>query len=95
MSPSALEKWFTQRAVRPLPPAARLLLTGALSGGARLQRHLVLHVATPDLADGLMQWPGTRPLIAARLGPTALAVAEEHVQALRERLGEAGMAVEG
>jgi hypothetical protein len=93
MSPSALEKWFTQRAVRPLPPAARLLLAGALSGGVRLQRHLVLHVTTPELADGLMQWPGTRSLIEARLGPTALVVAEEHVEALRERLGEAGMVV--
>jgi hypothetical protein len=94
MSPAGLEKWFTQRAVRPLPPAARLLLTGALSGGVRLQRHLILHVATPELADGLMQWPGTRSLIEARLGPTALVVAEEHVEALRERLGEAGMVVE-
>ena len=44
-----------------------------------------------ELADGLMQWPQTRGLIASRLGPTALAVSEEQAPALRERLREAGL----
>ncbi len=41
-----------------------------------------------------MQWPRTRELIAARLGPTALAVAEADAGRLRERLQEAGIAAE-
>jgi len=57
----------------------------------RLQRHLVLHIADEELADGLMQWPQTSELIAERLGPTALVVAEENVAVLRERLGAAGI----
>lgn len=41
-----------------------------------------------------MQWPETRSLIEARLGPTALAVAEEHVAALRERLAQLGVSLQ-
>jgi hypothetical protein len=48
-------------------------------------------VADEELADGLMQWPQTRELIAERLGPTALVVAEENVERLRERLRDAGI----
>jgi hypothetical protein len=40
-----------------------------------------------------MQWPQTRELIAERLGPAALVVAEENVAALRERLSAAGIAL--
>jgi hypothetical protein len=88
-----LEQWFVQRTGRALPPAARLLMVGGEMEAPRLQRHLVLHVAAAELADGLMQWPETRPLIAERLGPTALAVAEENVAALRERLARLGVAL--
>jgi hypothetical protein len=88
---TSLESWFQQRTGQPLPAAARLLLTGAQLPPPRLQRHLVLHVAAAELADGLMQWPDTRGLIAARLGPTALAVTEEAVPRLRERLQAAGI----
>ena len=52
-----------------------------------------MHVADEELADGLLQWPRTRELIADRLGPTALVVAEENVAALRERLNAAGIAL--
>ena len=57
--------------------------------------YLVLRVADAALADGLVQWPGTRGLIAERLGPTALAVAEEDVAALRDRLAEVGVRLAG
>ncbi len=86
MSVPLLEVWFGQRTGGPLSPAARLLLAGAQTPPAELKRHLVLHVATPELADGLVQWPETRALIEERLGPTALAVAEENVASLREQL---------
>ncbi len=90
---TALEGWFSQRTGGPLTPAARLLLTGSQSPAPRLRRHLVLQVAAAELADGLLQWPQTRGLIADRLGPTALVVAEEHLDELRRRLAEAGIAL--
>jgi hypothetical protein len=86
-----LETWFQQRAGQPLPAAARLLMTAGQGMPPRLQRHLVLHVATPELADGLMQWPETRALVEERLGPTALVVSEENAERLRERLDAAGI----
>lgn len=88
-----LEQWFGQRTGGALTPAARLLMVGSQLEAPRLQRHLVLHVAAPELADGLLQWPETRPLIEARLGPTALAVAEGNVAALRERLKMTGILI--
>jgi hypothetical protein len=94
VSVRALDEWFLQRAGQPLSPAARLLLTGSLAPPVELKRQLVLHVATPEVADGLMQWPGTRAFIEGRLGPTALAVAEEHVDELRQRLGALGVCVQ-
>ena len=86
-----LEAWFDKRVGRPLSPAARLLLTGPLMQPCRFKRPLVLQVETSGLADGLMQWPGTRSLIHSRLGPTALVVPEENVPTLRERLRELGL----
>jgi hypothetical protein len=93
MTPAALETWFQQRTGQPPSPAARLLMSAGQTPPARFQRHLVLHVATAELADGLVQWPQTRDLIAARLGPTALAVEEDQAATLRERLEAAGVAV--
>jgi hypothetical protein len=57
------------------------------------RRHLVLHVATPELADGVLQWPQTRGLVTSRLGPTALVVPEENVEQLRDVLQRAGIQV--
>jgi hypothetical protein len=88
---TTLESWFQQRAGQPLSAAARLLLTGEQDPPAHFRRHLVLHVATPEIADGLMQWPQTRDLIEVRLGPTALVVAEEQAEPLRERLEGLGV----
>src|SRR6185437_16208290 len=95
MTLTALETWFLQRAGQSLPPAARLLMTAGQGESPQLRRHLVLHVTDEELADGLMQWPQTRELIAERLGPTALAVAEENAEMLRERLREAGITLVG
>lgn len=95
MTVPTLESWFHQRTGHSLSPAARLLLGGAQAPPPRLQRHLVLHVASEEIADGLMQWPETRALIADRLGPTALAVSEADVPRLRERLREAGIELAG
>jgi hypothetical protein len=87
----ALEAWFAQRCVKPLPPAARLLLVGPQTSPFAMRPLLVLQVPTAEAADGLLQWPQTRVLIEARLGPAALAVAEENAAALRQRLAELGI----
>jgi hypothetical protein len=89
-----LETWFSQRTGQPVTPAARLLLTGAQLPPPVLRTHLVLHVEVPELADGIVQWPGTRELIEERLGPTAISVAEENLEALRARLAELGVGVQ-
>jgi hypothetical protein len=89
-----LEAWFGQRTGRPLSPAGRLLLSGPELGALPLRRLLVLHAPSEEVADGLEQWPGTRALIEARLGPTALVVAEENIAALRERFAGLGVTLE-
>jgi hypothetical protein len=91
MTRTALELWFHQRTGQPLPPAARLLMTAGEAETPRLRRHLVLHVADEEMADGLMQWPQTCGLFEERLGPTALVVVQENVPALREQLLGAGI----
>ncbi|OAI55142.1 hypothetical protein AYO44_00050 [Planctomycetaceae bacterium SCGC AG-212-F19] len=95
LSVRALEEWFVQRTGLALSPAARLLMTANQLGPAELRPHLVLHVAAPEVADGLLQWPMTRGLIAERLGPTALAVMEENAGELRQRLRTLGLTVQG
>lgn len=93
MTLAQLETWFQQRIGQPVTPAARLLLTGAVLPPPLLRRHLVLHVEVPEIADGLLQWPGSEALIAERLGPTSLSVAEENLPLLRQRLSELGVTV--
>ncbi|MBY0231920.1 MAG: helicase-associated domain-containing protein [Gemmataceae bacterium] len=87
-----LENWFQQRTGVAATAAARLLLTAAAQPAPRLERHLVLRTETPEMADGLEQWPATRALVALRLGPTALAVREEDRAALEEQLAALGVA---
>jgi hypothetical protein len=88
-----LGRWFEQRTGLPLSPAARLLLGATEIPPPELRRQVVLHVADPETADGLQQWPGTRSLIQMRLGPTALGVADQDVDALTERLRELGIRI--
>jgi hypothetical protein len=94
MGVGTLEAWFQQRVGQPLPPAARLLLTGPQVPSPQLRKLLVLQVADEELADGLQQWPQTRGLIEARLGPTALVVKEENLGRLREQLLAAGITLD-
>jgi hypothetical protein len=88
-----LESWFHQRAGQSLSAAARLLMVGGQVDAPFFRRYLVLHLPTPELADGVQQWPETRALVSSRLGPTALVVPEENAPALRERLLKAGIHV--
>jgi hypothetical protein len=91
LSIRALDDWFVTRSGQPLAPAARLLLAGPLVQGLELRPCLVLTVPTAEVADGLLQLPETAALIDARLGPTALVVAETNAVVLRQRLAELGI----
>jgi hypothetical protein len=90
-----LEDWFFQRSGHALSPAALLLLKGTQLEPLKLHKQLLLHVASAEVADGLLQWPSTRSLIQERVGPTAMVVAEEDVPVLKERLAAIGMSVNG
>jgi hypothetical protein len=87
----AIDAWLSARSGAPLSPAARLLVLGPHWPPLRAERLLVLRLPTPEAADGLLQWPATRHLIAERLGPTTVALAPEHLAPLRLALQEAGL----
>jgi hypothetical protein len=70
-----------------------LLLLGAQMPAPRAERLIVVKFATTDLADGVTQWPATRDLIAERLGPLALVVADENLAALTTALADIGVSV--
>lgn len=56
---------------------------------------LVVKLPTADIADGVVQWPGTRMFVAERLGPLAISVDEEQFAAFRDALKELGVNVVG
>jgi hypothetical protein len=93
MTVVGLETWFTQRTGHAMPAAVRMLLTAATQAPPRFKRQLVLHVASVEIADGLLQWPETRGLIESRLGPTSLVVPEESAAMLREKLKAMGVTI--
>jgi hypothetical protein len=90
-----LDDWFARRAGRPLPPAARLLLTGETVTAASFQRLVVLRLPSSDVADGILAWPESKGLIAERLSPTVLAVDADAIETLRGKLAGIGVRVEG
>ncbi|MBI2805137.1 MAG: hypothetical protein HYX68_09170 [Planctomycetes bacterium] len=90
---SYLETWFSQRTGLPISAAALLFMTAPQAGPVDIRRQLILHVANEHLADGLQQWPSTRALVQARIGPTALVVTEDDLTLLMERLKELGVEV--
>jgi hypothetical protein len=91
----ALDAWFRRRTGRPLPPAARLLLTGDETQPLALQQMVVIRTPTEDVADGLMSWSETRGLFAERLSATVLAISSEALDDLRARLREIGVRIDG
>ena len=90
-----IDGWFMDRTGQPLSPAGRLLMLGPQAAPPTAARLLVVRFPSPELTDGAMQWPDTRVLIAERLGPTAVAVDEENLEALRKVLGDVGVVLGG
>jgi hypothetical protein len=90
---SDIDSWFIDRTGLPLSPAGRLLLLGPQMLPATATRLLIVRFPNSEMAEGAMQWSETRALIAERLGPTAVVVAEENLETLGKVLGEIGMNV--
>jgi len=88
MTLAGLQTWFLERTGLPLSPAAHLFLTAGEMPPLDLRRQLVLHVPFAEIADGLQQWPATRDLVKARLGPMTLVVLEKDIETLRSRCAE-------
>jgi hypothetical protein len=86
-----IDAWFVDRSGQPLSPAGRLFVLGPQTAPPAAARLLVVRFPTPELADGAMQWPETRALIAERLGPTAVAVEPESLEPLRKVLADVGV----
>jgi hypothetical protein len=88
-----IDAWFAERSGSPLSPAGRLLLIGPQLPPPVAARLLVVKLPTPEIADGVAQWPATRALVAERLGPLAVVVEEENFGAFRAALAEVGVMV--
>jgi len=92
-STTDIDVWFTERTGSPLSAAGRLLLLGGQLPSPQSARLLVVKFPTAEIADGVVQWPGTRSLVAERLGPLAVAVEEENYEALKLALSEIGVRI--
>lgn len=88
-----LEEWFVRRTGTALPPAIRLLWHGRATPALLPRQELVLHLPSPEVGDGLLQWPPTQGLFRARLGPRALAVRPGAWEKLRQQLELLGLAI--
>jgi hypothetical protein len=90
---ATIDGWFGDRIGQPLSSAGRLFILGLQNEPPRLDRLLAVRFATPELADGAMQWSESRALIAERLGPTVVAVADENLEMLRAVLAGVGIPI--
>jgi hypothetical protein len=91
MSWQNVETWFEQRTGLPASPAARFLYSAKEIPPIELKRQVIVHVASEQIADGLLQWPTTQSLLQGRLGPTAVVVLEKDVDALTAALRDLGI----
>lgn len=93
LNPSTLGRWFAQRVGSEMPPAIRLLLHAAAPRpeSPRITRPIVLTSPTAELLDGLLQHPATRGHLGERIGPTAVIVPDDQIEALRKALAVFGL----
>ena len=90
-----IDGWFIDRTGHPLSAAGRLLLLGPQLPPPTAERLLVVRFPSPEVADGVMQWPETRPLVAERLGPTTVVVDGANFAALQKVLADLGVTLPG
>ncbi len=91
MSIADLDAWFISRTGNLLPAAGRLFVLGPTLPSPTISRHLVIHLPSSEIADGLMQWPDTADLLTCRLGPNAVVVEDENLALLKSALEEVGV----
>jgi hypothetical protein len=88
-----IDTWFVDRTGGSLSPAGRLFLVGPVLPAPTVGVQLVVQFANEDVTDGVMQWPGTRSLVAQRLGPIAVTLDESNLEAFRAALAEVGVTI--
>jgi len=88
-----IDQWFVERSGFPLSPAGRLFLLSRQLAAPVAARKLVVQFPTSELADGVMQWPESRALVAERLGPVSVAIEEAALAPLQAILAEVGAAL--
>jgi hypothetical protein len=93
MTSPQLVEWYTRRTGGEIPPAVRLLLAARTSRVPILKavRMLILNLPTAELLDGLLQHPTTSPWLGDRLGPTAVAIADDRLAPLQNALKDLGI----
>ncbi|WP_145272739.1 helicase-associated domain-containing protein [Tautonia plasticadhaerens] len=97
MTAASLSQWYAHRTGGKIPPAVRLIarlvdLEGeGLPPPLKADRPLLLRAPDPEILDGLLQHPDTRPLLGDRLGPTAAVVRSVDPAALRDALRRLGV----
>ncbi|HXD85059.1 MAG TPA: hypothetical protein VN641_01105 [Urbifossiella sp.] len=89
-----IDAWFVERTGFPLSPAGRLFLLGKQLPPPAAARKLVIQFPTPEIADGVMQWPETRRLVSERLGPMAIAIEDAALEPLQQAMTEVGVTLE-
>ncbi|MEP7292394.1 MAG: hypothetical protein ABI835_11455 [Chloroflexota bacterium] len=87
---------FITRALgeQPLPPAVARLLENWKTGptaSVSVERVLILRTTAPETLDFILETPGIRRFMGARLGPMAVIVRAEDLRDLRDALGEHGI----
>lgn len=90
---------FITRALgeQALPPVVARLLDNWKTGptaNVAVERLLVLRTTAPETLDLIMETPGIRRFMGARLGPMAAVVRSEDLRDLRDALGERGIQAE-
>ena len=90
LSMDDIEQWFLSRTAEAMPASARLLF--GVGGAAEMSRRLVLLLPSEEVTNGVCQWPETAELLEDRLGPSAVAVAEENAELLLVKLAAVGVA---
>jgi hypothetical protein len=88
-----IDTWFVDRTGVALSAAGRLFLVAPQMSPPSVDRLLVVQFVTPEVTDGVMQWPASAGLVRQRLGPTAVVVDEEAFEAFRRVLAEIGVTI--
>jgi hypothetical protein len=96
MSAPKIIEWYARRTGGNVPPAVALLLAAktARVPALKASRMVVLNLPSADLLDGLLQHPATAPFLGGRLGPTSVAIADNHIAPLQHALSELGIEIQ-